>query len=179
MSLNINLKLLLFLIVGLVCFYSFKNYAEKVKDEHSFATSISSRLFDFNTFELKVDSNLNLSDFRVVNKNSGTTIFVDGKSRKGIDNDYGRRLFELYYKDQKLYEFGHFSTNNWYTFDYTLILSKVKGRIEPDLIIMRGEYSSDNDLFYKRFEYSESGKLERITYLNLRKEVYNIKEINE
>ena len=179
MKLNKNRKLLLILIVGIIFFYGFKNYAEKVKDEHSIATSISSKLFDFNTFELKVDSNLNLSDFKVVNQNSGTTIFADGKNRKGIDNDYGHRLFELYYKDKKLYEFGHFSTNNWYTFDYTLILNKKGDRIEPDLKIFRGEDASYNDFFYKRFEYNESGKLDRISYLTLGKKVYNVKEINE
>ena len=170
---------MLFLIVGILCFYGFKNYAEKVKDEHSIATSISSKLFDFNTFELNVDANLNLSDFKVVNHNSGKTIFADGRNRKGIDNDYGLRLFELYYKNQKIYEFGHFSTNNWYTFDYTLNLTKINNRIEPDLKIKRGINESYNDFFYKRFEYNENGKLDRISYLTLSKEVYNVKEINE
>ncbi len=84
MKLNKNRKLLLVLIVGILFFYGFKNYAEKVKDEHSIATSISSKLYDFNTFELKVASNLNRSDFKVVNQNSGTTIFADGKNRKGM-----------------------------------------------------------------------------------------------
>ncbi len=179
MKLNKNRKLLLILIVGFLCFYGFKNYAKKVKEEHSIATSISSKIFDFNTFELKVDPNLNLADFKVVNKNSGTTIFADGKNRTGIDNDYGHRLFELYYKDQKLYEFGHFSTNNWFTFDYTLSLSKINNQIEPDLKIMRGKNDSYNDFFYKRFEYNETGKLSRISYLTLDKEIYNVEEISE
>lgn len=178
MKLNKNLKLLLIPVVGILCFYGFKSYAKKVKNEHSIVTSISSKLFDFNTFELKVDSNLTRSDFKVVNQNSGTTIFANGKNRKGIDNDYGHRLFELYYKDQKLYEFGHFSTNNWHTFDYTLNLKKSDNRIEPDLKIMRGKNNSYNGFFYKRFEYNESGKLNRISYLNLEKKVYNVKEIN-
>ena len=90
-----------------------------------------------------------------MNQNSGTTIFADGKNRKGIDNDYGYRLFELYYKDQKLYEFGHFSTNNWYTFDYTLNLNKINNIIIPDLKIMRGGNECYIHFFYKRFEYNE------------------------
>ena len=176
---NKNLIFILILIIGILSFYGFKKYAEKVKDEHSIATSISSKLFDFNTFELKVDSNLNLTDFKVVNKNSGSTIFTNGKNRKGIDNNYGHRLFELYYKNQKLYEFGHFSTNNWYTFQYTLNLNKINNRIEPDLKIMRGKTDSYNDFFYKRFEYNDSGKLDRISYLSLKKEVYNVEEMNK
>ncbi|WP_124981232.1 hypothetical protein [Nonlabens xiamenensis] len=179
MKLNRNRKLFLILIAVILCFYGLKNYAEKVKDEHSITTSISSKLFDFNTFELKVDSNLNLSDFKVVNQNSGKTIFASGKNLKGIDNNYGHRLFELYYKDKKIYEFGHFSTNNWYTFDYTLNLNKINNRIEPDLKIISGQNDSYNDFFYKRFEYNDSGKLDRISYLTLGKEVYDVKEINE
>ncbi len=176
---NKNRKLLIILVVGILCFYGFKNYAEQVKDEHNIATSISSKLFDFNTFELKVDETLNLSDFKVVNQNSGNTIFANGKSRKGIDNEYGHRLFELHYNDQKIFEFGHFATNNWYTYDYILELKMNDSQIEPDLKIVRGENSSYNDFFYKRFEYNESGKLDRISYLTLGKEVYNIEEISE
>lgn len=179
MKLNKKQKFLLILIVGILCFYGFKNYAETVKDEHSIATSISSKLFDFNTFELKVDETLNLSDFKVINQNSGNTIFANGKSRNGIDNEYGYRLFELHYNDQKIFEFGHFATNNWYTFDYTLELTTNDGQVEPNLKIIRGENTSYNDFFYKRFEYNESGNLDRISYLTLGKEVYKVKEINE
>ena len=170
--------LILISILGILSFYGFKNYAEKVKDKHCFATQISSKIFDFNTFELKVDTILNLSDFKVVNQNSGKTIFENGKNKKGIDNDYGYRLFELHYKNRKVYEFGHFATNNWYTYDYTLHITIKNNKIEPDLKI-NGKNSSYNDFFYKRFEYDQSGKLDRISYLTLGKEVYNVEEINE
>ena len=172
------LILILISILGILSFYGFKNYAEKVKDKHCFATQISSKIFDFNTFELKVDTILNLSDFKVVNQNSGKTIFENGKSRKGIDNEYGHRLFELYYNKRKIYEFGHFAFDNWYTYDYTLRITMKNGQIEPDLKI-NGKNSSYNNFFYKKFEYDESGKLDRISYLTLGKEVYNVEEINE
>lgn len=174
-----NQRSLLILIALLSCYIVFMHYAEKVKDEYSIATIISSQIFDFNSFKLKVDSSLNINDFKVVNQNSGNTIFADGKKLSGIDNEYGHRIFELYYQDQKLYEFGHFSTNNWYTFDYTLNLSKTNNQIEPDLKIMNGENESYNDLFYKRFEHNESGKLQRISYLTLGHKVYSVKEIND
>lgn len=173
-----NLILIVILIIGILSFYGFKSYAKKVKDEHCLATQISSKIFDFNTFDLKVSPNLNSSYFKVVNQNSGKTIFADGKRRKGIDNDYGHRLFELYYNDRKEFEFGHFATNNWYTYDYTLKLTINNDRIEPDFKI-GGKNSSYNDFFYKRFEYDNNGKLERISYLSLGKEVYNVQEINE
>ena len=179
MELNNNQKLLTILLVGILSFYGFKNYAEKVKYECSVTTRISSKIFDFNTFNLKVDTNLNKIDFKVINQNSGKTIYINGENRKGISNNYGYRLFELYYKDQKLYEFGHFSTNNWYTFDYTIILSKKSNQIEPEINILRRQAASYNDFFYKKFEYNESGKLVRISYLTLGKEIYSVSEINE
>ncbi|MEM6297443.1 MAG: hypothetical protein AAF740_02015 [Bacteroidota bacterium] len=175
-------NLILVPMVVMIAFYGlkgyFRDYAKRVKDKHCLTTQISSRLFDFNTFELKVDSSLNLDGFKVVNQNSGKVIFENGKSQKGIGNGYGNRMFSLYYKERKEYEFGHFSTNNWHTYDYKLHLSKGDDRVEPDLKIV-GSSSAYNDFFYKRFEYNDSGKLERISYLTLGKVVYNVKEINE
>ena len=173
-----NLILILISILGILSFCGFKNYAEKVKDKHCLATQISSQIFDFNTFELKVDPTLNLSDFKVVNQNSGKTIFENGKSRKGIDNEYGHRLFELHYNNRKVLEFGHFAFNNWYTYDYILDITMKNSQIEPDLKIS-GKNSPYNDFYYKRFEYDESGKLDRISYLTLGKEVYNVEEMNK
>jgi len=57
---------------------------KKVKDEHCLAIQVFSKTFDRNRFELKVDSALNLFDFKVVNQNSGKTIFVNEKNRKRI-----------------------------------------------------------------------------------------------
>jgi hypothetical protein len=171
------LFIILISILGILSFYGFINYAEKVKDKHCFATQISSKIFDFNKFELKVDSTLDLADFKIVNQNSGMIIFENEKNRKGIYNDYGHRLFELHYKNRKIYEFGHFATNNWYTYDYTLDITRKNSLIDPDLKI-NGKNSSYNDFFYKRFEYDESGKLDRISYLTLSKEVYNVEEMN-
>lgn len=170
--------LIIISLLGILSFFGFKNYAEKVKDKHCFATQISSKIFDFNTFELKVDSTLDLADFKIVNQNSGNLIFENGKNKKGIDNVYGHRLFELNYRNRKVYEFGHFVTNNWYTFDYILHITIKNNQIEPDLKI-NGINSSYNNFFYKRFEYDESGKLDRISYLTLEKKVYNIEKMEK
>jgi hypothetical protein len=173
-----NLILISIVIIGILSFFGFKKYAEKVKDEHCLTTQISSKIFDFNTFELNVDSTLNLSDFKVVNQNSGKTIFTDGKSRKGIENDYGYRMFVLYYKEIKIYEFGHFLKNNWVTNDYKLSLTRKNNQIEPNLVIgCKNSYI--NDYFYKRFEYYKNGKLEQINYLSDKKEIYNTEYITE
>lgn len=176
---TITLRIGIIIFIGIISLFSFKKYSKKVKNEHSIATSISSKLFDFNTFNLKVDKNLNLSDFRVVNQNSGKTIFVNGKSKKGIENDYGYRFFELFYVDQKIFEFGHFSKNNWHTYDYELNLKINNSIIEPDLTISRDKNSYDIDFFYKRFEYDDTGKLDKISYLTTDKEVYNVEQMNK
>lgn len=161
-----------------VSFYGFKNYALKVKDSHCFTTQISSKIFDFNTFQLNVDSNLNLLDFKVVNQNSGNVIFVNGKSKKGIQNDYGHRIFELYINNRKEYEMGHFISDNWVTNDYVLSLRNKDGLVNPDFQI-HGKNAYFDDFFYKRFEYDKNGKLKRISFLNKDNEVYNVEIVSD
>ncbi len=144
-----NLILISILIIGILSFYGFKNYAAKVKNEHCLTTQISSRLFDFNTFELKVDSTLNLSDFKVVNQNSGKTIFADGKYRKGIKNEYGHCSFELFWKGKQVYEFGHFKMNNWNTNKYKLNIGLENNELKLSLEIY-GPDNKKSDLYFRK-----------------------------
>jgi hypothetical protein len=143
-----NLALITILIIGILSFYSFKNYAEKVKDKHCLATQISSKIFDFNTFELRVDSTLTLVDFKVVNQNSGNIIFENGKSRKGIKNEYGYCSFELFWKEEQVYEFGHFKINNWNTNKYELCIKTENNGLKPSLKI-NGPDSKKVDLYFR------------------------------
>lgn len=144
-----NLTLITILIIGILSFYGFKNYAEKVKDEHCLTTQISSKIFDFNTFDLKVDTALNLSDFKVVNQNSGKTIFADGKNRKGIKNGYGHCTFELFWNGKQVYEFGHFKMNNWNTNKYVLNIGMENNELKPSLEIY-GPDSKKADLYFRK-----------------------------
>ena len=131
-------KYLILLLAGVLLFYGFKHYAFSVKDEHCLTTQISSRLFDFNSFDLKVDSKLDINDFKVVYSNSGATIFSHGASRKGIKNRHGYCIFDLYYNNVKIYEFGHFKYNNWETNDYTLKVYFKDSKIQPHFDVKRG-----------------------------------------
>jgi len=146
---NKNLILIVILVIGILSFYGFKNYAEHVKDKYCFTTQISSKIFDFNTFELKVDSTLNLSDFKVVNLNSRKTIFTNGKSRKGIKNEYGHCIFELFWKGKQVYEFGHFKFNNWNTNEYELRIGIEDSELKPSLGIY-GPDSKNADIYFRK-----------------------------
>lgn len=143
-----SLLLLLLLSIGSIGFFTFRIYAEKVKDQHNWVTQISSKLFDFNTFDLQVDSNLNKTDFKVINLNSQKVIFEKGKSQKGIKNTHGYCRFHLYYKNVLIYEFGHFKYNNWHTNHYQLILSSSKGKIIP-LLKITGPDHEIKRLYFK------------------------------
>lgn len=124
---------LVFIFLLFLSYYSFKAYSKPLKDQDCFVTKISSKLFDFNEF--KIDTELNVSEFKVVNINSGKTIYKNGRNRKGIKNEYGYCRFELLKKGKKIYEFGHFKTNNWFTYSYTLKLKLEDGKISPSLKI--------------------------------------------
>lgn len=144
------LLLVSLLITGVLGFEAFRNYSETVKDKHCFVTQISSRIFDFNRFILKVDPSLHLNDFKVINKNSGKIIFKNGVNLKGIDNDYGYCVFELFYLNKKIYEIGHFKYNNWETNKYELEIFKVSNVIKPNLKIIS---SADKkcEVYYRVF----------------------------
>ena len=83
------LRLLVLVLLSLATFYLFKSYAFTVKDKHCLATQISARIFDFNTFTMQVETPLKLSDFKVINVNGGSPVFLDGQAQKGIKNEYG------------------------------------------------------------------------------------------
>lgn len=84
-------------------------------------------------------------DFKVVNQNNGKTIFIGGKSQKGIKNEYGHCTFELFWKGKQVYEFGHFKKNNWSTNKYELYIEMQNNELKI--------YGSDNkktNLYFKR-----------------------------
>ena len=150
------IKNLLILTVMSLCllgsYQSFKSYAIAVKDTHCLSTQISSVLFDLNEFTVHVDSSLELTDFKVVNQNSGRVIFEQGKSRKGIKNDYGHCSFELFWHDKKVFEFGHFKTNNWHTNEYELRLKRGQNGLEPSLVINGPDHRA-YDLYFKAIDH--------------------------
>jgi len=122
----------LFLILILSC-NEFENYAINVKDKYCLTTQISSRIFDFNTFQLEVAKDLEILEFKVINRNSGKCIFDNGKSMKGIKNEYGYCSFDVFYKDQKQFKIGHYKRNNWETNNYILMLKVENNDLVPIL----------------------------------------------
>jgi hypothetical protein len=163
-SILIGVILLGLLILGLS--------AHRQRDKHCLTTQLSSRLFDLNDIKIKVSDSLNVMDFKIKNLNSGKLVFENGKFRKGIKNEYGFCLFNVYYKDSLLYEIGHFKFNNWHTNDYTFVFESTVNYINPTLIIS-GPDKDKGELFYKRFERNELGVINKISYLDRDKKIYN------
>lgn len=146
-NLFILISIVLLLLVGSVGFLRFKKYAWTVKDQHCLTTRISSRLFDFNDFNVIVQDGLNKNDFEIRNLNSGNVIFKDGKTIKGIKNEYGDCRFRLVYHDKEIYEFVHMKYNNWHTNDYILLINGDTNNIKPKLLVNGPD--KDNEIFYK------------------------------
>ena len=111
-----------FIVLAICCigFFPFKEYAHATKDQDIFLSKVSSRLFEFNSFQVQVGENISINDFEIKNLNSGKIIYKNGKFEGGIKNEYGHCLFELYYKGKLVYEMGHLKYNNWHTHDYVL-----------------------------------------------------------
>ena len=147
-KLFIIISIVLLLLVGSFGFLRFKKYARTVKDQHCLTTRISSRLFDFNDFNVIVQDGLNKNDFEITNLNSGNVIFKTSKSTKGISNKHGKCRFKLIYQDKEIYEFGHMKYNNWHTNNYELVISGDKNYIDPKLTIFGPDTVSE--IYYKR-----------------------------
>ena len=118
------------LACGLVAcgLYQFRSYAKTVKDSHCLTTQISSRLFDFNSFEVVVPEQISLQEIKVACKDNGKIIFQDGIASTGIDNHYGQTAFLVYYRNKLLAEIGHFKKNNWETYEYVLSIQSDKSK---------------------------------------------------
>jgi hypothetical protein len=161
------------IVIGLtICGLIFLRFsANNCKDSHCLITQLSSRLFDLNTVNVNVSSDLKKTDFRIININSGKVIYEDGYNKKGIKNEYGFCLFDIYYKDSLLFELGHYKLNNWHTNDYTFAFRLVKGTIDPTLIII-GPDRDRGELFYKRFDRNDNGQIYKIVYFSREKKIY-------
>jgi len=144
-------RLIIISSFGLLAAISLYYYSKSVKDEDYIITKITSRFFDFNEFEVRVDSKLDINNFKIINQNSGKTIFKNGQASKGIKNDYGHCIFELYWKEKRVYEFGHFKSNNWHTNSYILEVDYENNELNLDLTI-EGPDRSEMDLFFKRID---------------------------
>lgn len=153
---RIIVVLLSILVLGYLGLNLFKQKAKLLKDKHCLITQVSSRILDLNTLEIKVYDGLNKNDFQLINLNSGDVIYKNGQYLKGIKNEHGYCLFDLYYKGKKLFKFGHYKFNNWQTNNYVLHLSLNKDLVKPRLEFL-GKDKSLEKLFYSPyFETEES-----------------------
>lgn len=164
--------------IAIISLYCFKNYARSCKNEYGIITAVSTKIFDFNILKVNLDSSLTNRSILIVNNNINKTIYKNGKVSSGISNNYGHRVFSVFMDDQKIYEFGHFSKNNWYTFDYVLDIIENESSIEIDVCI-KGSGTPYDDFFYKKFEYGPNGNLDKVVYLSKEKKIYSIDSLIE
>ena len=164
--------------IAIISFYCFRNYARSCKNEYGIITAVSTKIFDFNNLKVNLDRSVTNRSITIVNNNSNKTIYRNGKVSSGISNNYGHRLFSVFVDEQKVYEFGHFSKNNWHTYDYVIDILENKSNIEIDVSI-KGSGAPYDDFFYKKFDYKPDGSLDKIFFLNKEKHIYSIDSLLE
>ena len=167
------IKILLIVLGLIICGLIVLRFsANKCKDSHCLITQLSAVLFDLNDIKIEVSNDLDKNDFKIKNLNSDKIVFENGRYKKGIKNEYGFCLFDIYYKDSLLFEIGHDKFNDWHTNDYTFTFRLIKGTIDPTLIII-GPDRDRGELFYKRFDRNDNGQIYKIVYLDKDKKIYN------
>lgn len=95
-TIKISLSLAVITLCGLIYL---RWVAPKYKETHCLITQLSAILFDLNDIEIQVSDNLESKNFKIVNLNSGKTVFENNEYQSGIKNEYGFCLFNVYYKD--------------------------------------------------------------------------------
>ena len=167
------IKFLLIVLVLTICgLIILRLSVNKCKDSHCLISQLSAVLFNLNDIKIQVSGDLNKSDFKIKNLNSGKIVFENGRYKKGIKNEYGFCLFDIYYKDSLLFEIGHDKYNDWHTNDYTFAFRLDMGAIDPTLSII-GPDRDRVELFYKRFDRNDNGQIYKIVYLDRDKKIYN------
>jgi len=135
------------LIIGLTIFSKiiFKSFV----NSDTLINKIGCRLFEFNTINVKSTFNLDLKKIQI--KIGERIVFKNSQQQNRIGQEYGHTILDIYYDDLIIAEVGHFKTNNWYTNEYEIEISKNENHLVVNHKI-RGP-SAGNDNFQKRYVY--------------------------
>lgn len=166
------ITLFFLLVVGGVALLHLRLAGLRYVASYPLLAHVSSSLFDLNHIDIRVADNLQKDDFRIVNLNSGQTVFESSRYLGGIKNEYGWCLFNVYYKNKLYFQVGHNKFNNWHANYYTFIFRKSTGQIDPTLVI-EGPDHDNGTLFYKRFERNQA------VYFGSDKRVYLVEDVKQ
>jgi hypothetical protein len=173
-------KLVIGFLIVIMSFLSgliiLKLTAFRYKDSFCLITQLSSKLLDLNTISIQTSKDLDKVDFKIKNLNSDRFVYENGEFKKGMKNEYGICIFNIYYKDSLLFEIGHEKLNSWHTNDYIFNFDLIGDTIVPTLII-KGLDRDNGNLYYKRFDRNQIGLIYKIDYFDKNKRIYNIEII--
>jgi hypothetical protein len=178
MNRNLILSIIFLFILSGIGFLFVKIKAPEFRDSNSLVTKISSRIFDLNTLTVENGENLEKEVIKIINTNSGKTVYEKGITLNRIKNEYGWCTFEIYYQDKLIYIVGHFKPNNWNTHDY--LFSFEQGHDDINLTVHEiNENKKLWKLHYQKIIMNKNGKNDQIIYMDYKKNVIDIQDIKE
>ncbi len=105
------------------------------RNTDSFINKLGCRIHELSRIEVKLDSNLNLSNVEIRKDNK--VVFKDGQQHNRIGQAYGRQTFVVFYDGKEIAQVEHFKKNNWYTYDYNFHISEKGEEIVVKLEVER------------------------------------------
>ena len=129
---------------------------------------IACRIYEFNDMEVEVTDDLDIHQVKI--KRGNEIVYAAGSQHDRIGQYHGRVIFNVYYQDSLIAEFGHFNRNNWHAHDYTVLISKEANfSIGYTIEVPNATFGN----FQKRYIRDQHNKLVRINFINNKGGVYH------
>ena len=86
---------------------------------------IGNLLYECNKISVKTDASIIIKDITI--KTGHKIVFSNGRQKGKIDQDYGNRTLDIFYKNKLLESMNCFCTNNWFVNDYYIHIQSDDG----------------------------------------------------
>lgn len=120
-------------IIVFISVFTTKSILFNFRNQDIIINRVASHFFEFN--QIFVDLDDRLDPMQVLIKNDNQIVYINGRQRGKIKQDYGGRSLNVYYRKQFIGEIQSFNTNNWFVNDYYIHLSQKENSIQLDFEI--------------------------------------------
>ncbi len=168
-------KNIIYLFIGIIISvsltWSIYLFGERQLNTGSIINRISTKIFDYNTIEVKCVNKQFKKDITIYYGND--CIYENGYTHYGIDNKYGWNCFDIYYQGKKKFTVCHFKKNNWHVNNYNFDINYFTDSMDVSLEI-DGPDSSER-LYYKSIKHIDDKIFQY--YYDRNKHIYKIDTI--
>jgi hypothetical protein len=118
-------RILLSILIIILLYFSAKPIFIQWKNTDTLIARIGNLLYECNKINVKTDPSILIKD--IIIKDGNKIVFSNGRQRGKINQDYGNRTLDIFYKKTLLESINCFCTNNWFVNDYYIHIQSDEG----------------------------------------------------